>query len=352
MKILILSATIGSGHNKVAYTLQKKFLKENYETEVIKIFDNHKTINFCLNKLAPFLMPKLYKLSNKVYKKALKKGKNIFYSYVKKIKKQLLKKINSFAPDIIISTHISGKIFLDTYKEFIKKKFQSFFVVTDYEIVPSAEPKNKNDFVVVPEESFVKKYHLLGYSLNKILPFGIPIEDIYFKKENTEKLKQELLPCSQNKKVILFTCGGNGNGFEFKAIKHFLNDENFLIIICGKNVKLKQKIEKFLYGKKTEILILGFTENLDKFIAISDIVIGKTGGLTSTECVSKKTPLFSSKKQPFPELSNYNFLKEKHLVFDIDSLKNNNFNIEYNNNFIVKNSANLLLNFIKNGIFN
>ena len=56
-----------------------------------------------------------------------------------------------------------------------------------------------------------------------------------------------------------------------------------IIVICGTNKQLFEKLNEY---KNDNLIVIGFTKNINDFIYSSDYVLSKPGGLSSTEFAS------------------------------------------------------------------
>src|SRR5258705_13277198 len=64
-----------------------------------------------------------------------------------------------------------------------------------------------------------------------------------------------------------------------------------IVAVCWKNPALKTALEKIVAKRKAAALpavkIVGFTTDMDEFMAAADLMIGKPGGLTTSESLIK-----------------------------------------------------------------
>ncbi|MGZ4162245.1 MAG: glycosyltransferase, partial [Neobacillus sp.] len=112
---------------------------------------------------------------------------------------------------------------------------------------------------------------------------------------------------------------GGGDGFFGKGLSTFRALESIstsmqLIIICGRNKKLHKQLEEELKGSKHEILLLGYCENVHELMAISDLMISKPGGVTTSEALAMELPIFIFNPLPGQEEDNANYLLETGLA--------------------------------------
>ena len=61
--------------------------------------------------------------------------------------------------------------------------------------------------------------------------------------------------------------------------------------MCGKNKKLKTQLEWELKDSKHDVRILGYCEKIEELMAISDLMISKPGGVTTSEAMTMDLPI-------------------------------------------------------------
>ena len=164
----------------------------------------------------------------------------------------------------------------------------------------------------------MKKNMIENYDIDasKIYVTGIPISNRFSTKYNKEEICSNfgLLP---NKKIVLFFGGGEYGLGKSKTLNIFSNLADFkdvqVIAIAGKNKKLKSSFEKVVNEKNREndIKVLPFTNLVPELMSISDLVITKPGGLTTSESLASKLPLIIINPIPGQEEENAEFLESE-----------------------------------------
>lgn len=352
MKVLFLSVTVGAGHNAVAKNIKSVFDSNENETLMIDMFAENKAISNMIGGYGFKAMYVFPKIANYIYYKSKKTDYCLYDNLIKKIKKPILDKINQFKPDVIISSHIAGYLFTQKYRCLINTNFKNFYIVTDYDIPPSVRMAEDNDYIIVPNNSFVKELENKGIEKNKIIPLGIPInEKFYTDQDKLEILKYNNLEgFDLNKKTILLMGGGKGLGKIYKTIKFLGEYENIqMLVVCGKNAKLKSRVDNI--KTKAKIFNFGYCTNVDELMVLSNYLFGKTGGLTTTEAICKNLKIISFKNIPCPEYCNLNYLIENNLAFGIKSNKDIISLLDKNDNavndIIKKHSSKSIYDFVK-----
>ena len=308
MKILFLSVTIGAGHNAVANNVKAMFESQGHQTHFVDLFHTNKRIS---NMIAGYGYRAMYafpRIARKVYNNCRKNNRSIYDTNINAVKDVVLKEINDFAPDVIVSSHIAGFVFTQKFRAEIAKPCKSYFIITDYEIPPSLrEVKEQENFVFAPTEFHKNLLIERGFDESKIFTSGIPISPKFYAQKSKEEIiaTRNLSGFDPNKKTILFMGGAKGMGQALDAIDALKNQDVQMLLVCGKNQRLKAKLDA---QKQSGIFTFGYIDFVDELMQISHCLFGKTGGLSATEAVAKNLPIISFSNIPSPEYDNLMFL--------------------------------------------
>ncbi|MGH7682638.1 MAG: glycosyltransferase, partial [Candidatus Eiseniibacteriota bacterium] len=96
-----------------------------------------------------------------------------------------------------------------------------------------------------------------------------------------------------------------------------------VLVIAGRNETLRVRAGDMVRGHEERIKVHGFTDRMDLFMAASDLIVGKSGGLTSSEAMARGVPLVVYRPIPGQEERNCDFLQESGAavrVHDLDEL--------------------------------
>lgn len=293
MKILVLTCSTGGGHNACARYIVDECKDNNIECDYKDYMD-------IVGSKASQIAEKIYLDSTRnnglIFKGVYKIGElysktNIpspVYGLNSLIKEKLYNYIVDNNYDLVIGTHLFPCVALTAIKKDHYIKFIN--VATDYECIPFWEETNPDAFVIPSEllkDRFIKK----GIKEEILLPIGIPVAS-HFKdvKVTTEKM-------------LLLTSGSMGFGKVKEIVDRILQEvkDYKLVVICGNNKNLEEELLKI---DNPNLEVKGFVNNINEYIAKSEIVITKPGGLTTTEVATIRKPLIHM--MPIPGVENYN----------------------------------------------
>ena len=230
---------------------------------------------------------------------------------------KLLKLLREKQPDLIISTHPFGSQMCSYLKRKGKIDTKIATIMTDF---------SPHDQWIVGHEYtdyfFVANNKMKNYLISKNIPentifvTGIPIS-LRFSKEYNKKEILNNFELEENKKTILFFAGGEFGLGKSKTLEIFedliKNFENIQVIaIAGKNEKMKTHFETIVkeYKKENSVKVLPFTNQVPELMAISDLVVTKPGGLTTSESLASNLPMIIINPIPGQEEENAEFLEE------------------------------------------
>lgn len=361
MKILIFYASYGGGHLNAAKSINDCIIS-NYHNTDIELIDCMKYINKTIEKMttsaynemakkAPWAWGKIYADSQKGPLAHLSSRSNKIMAI------KLLKLLREKKPDLIISTHPFGSQMCSYLKRKGKISAKIATIMTDF--APHDQWLVGNDFTdyyFVAHEAM--KEYLISKNIHKekVFATGIPISSRFTEKYNKENILKEfnLFP---EKQTILFFGGGEFGLGKTKTIKIFenlvqCNVNNIQVIaIAGKNLEMKENFENIIkkHNKSETIKILSYTNKVPELMSISDLVITKPGGLTTSESLASHLPMIIINPIPGQEKENAEFLEsngiavwikninESKIVFDLLlSNKEKLKNMKENTNILAK----------------
>lgn len=322
MKILIFYASYGGGHLNAAKSIND-YIINNYKNFDVELIDCMKYVNKTIEKITTTAYKEMAKKApwawGKIYADSQKGPLAHISSRSNKIMAiKLLKLLREKQPDLIISTHPFGSQMCSYLKRKGKISAKIATIMTDF--APHDQWLVGNNFT---DYFFVANDKMKTYLINKQIPkekiheTGIPISNRFLEKFDNKKIFNEL-NLSEKKQTILFFAGGEFGLGKSKTIEIF---ESFMkspfdiqvIGIAGKNKKMKETFENIVkkYNKLESAKIFSFTNKIPELMSISNIVVTKPGGLTTSESLACNLPMIIINPIPGQEEENAQFLEQK-----------------------------------------
>ena len=248
----------------------------------------------------------------------VKKLENILPLLIKSIKHPDLKLLREKDPDLIISTHPFSSQMCSYLKRKGKIHAKIATIMTDF--APHDQwlvGHDFTDYFFVAHDMMKQYLEKQNIPDTKIFVSGIPISNRFLKLYNKKEILNEY-KLSKDKKTVLFFGGGEfglGKSKTLQVFESFVSsNENIQIIaISGRNEKMKLGFEEIVtkYKANDFVRILGFTNQVPELMSISDLVVTKPGGLTTSESLASHLPMVIINPIPGQEEENAEFLESK-----------------------------------------
>ena len=323
-KILIFYASYGGGHLSAANSI-KDYLNSNYENIDVELIDCMKYINKPIEKItttaynemakkAPWAWGKIYSDSQKGPLAHITTRSNQVFAI------KLLRLLREKKPNLIISTHPFGSQMCSYLKRKGKITSKIATILTDF--APHDQwlvGSDYTDYFFVAHNKM--KEYLISKNIpeNKVFATGIPISNKFLETFITSKILNSL-GLKENLKTVLFFAGGKfglGKSRTLEIFNTLVNDFNNIqvIAISGKNKKMYEEFNQIVkIANKTDFIkVFEFVNNIPELMAVSDVVITKPGGLTTTESLVSGLPMIIINPIPGQEEENAQFLEHSNV---------------------------------------
>jgi processive 1,2-diacylglycerol beta-glucosyltransferase len=122
--------------------------------------------------------------------------------------------------------------------------------------------------------------------------------------------------------VVLQLAGGFGVGPVEKIYRSLLEVEQPLEIVAvsGRNEKARDKLAHVPVPARHRTQVLGFTDQIDELMAVTDLVVSKPGGLTTSETLARGAAMVIVNPIPGQESRNSDFLLENGAAIKVNNL--------------------------------
>lgn len=319
MKVIIFYAKYGGGHLSAARSIEN-CIKTNYNGIEVELIDFMEYVNKEFNKITTKAYAEMAKKVPKAYGSIYWKSEKGPLAHISTTSNKLLsirlhKLLQDKAPDLIICTHPFASQMCGYLTKHHKLNTQIATILTDFashdQWLVYNEYINKL-FVANQEmkETLISK----GIPSNKVFVTGIPISDRFLINYDKNSLFLDF-NLSPNKKTVLFFGGGEfglGKSYTLKVFETFVKDSADLqiIAISGKNPKLKEAFENIVikYNKEAYVHIFEYTNMVPELMSISNLVVTKPGGLTTSESLASGLPIVVINPIPGQEEENATYL--------------------------------------------
>jgi processive 1,2-diacylglycerol beta-glucosyltransferase len=326
-RVLLLSASTGAGHMSAAEALAKDFREHpavkdggavehwdilKYTTAMFRGIYSKLYID--LVDRAPWLLGMMYKKTDTPWKHGLVQVFEKFNSG------PFVKAFREFQPDLVVCTHFTPAnviSWLNTHKKGSLgggQRINPAIVVTDFDVHAMWLTRSYSRyFVALPE---TREYlRCMGIPEECITISGIPVNAL-FRVPRDRLATRRALGLEVERFTILISAGGFGVGPVEVLLAELqkMKTPAQVVAIAGRSEELKAKLDK-LAGKTAKdaavrIHPVGFTRQMDEYMAAADLLLGKPGGLTTSEAMARGLPMCVVNPIPGQEERNSDHLLE------------------------------------------
>jgi len=319
-RVLLLSASSGAGHVRAAQALEKALRNhggcqvEHIDTieHVSKLFQKmYDEAYIAMVRRAPDLMGLLYDRTDKPWSHPRRR-----LALDRLNTQPMIRLLKRVQPDLCIVTHFLPAEIIAWLIAKRKLRSRNAIVVTDYDVHAMWLCRTVDRYYVAMQES-VEYLAGVGVPREKICVTGIPIDPIFEKpREKSEARKK--LGLSLDARVLLISAGGYGLGPVEQLVRELLATERpwQIVTIAGKSEKLQKRLSALSNEAGTladgggRLVAVGFTKEMDEYMAAADALIGKAGGLTTSEALARALPMILIEPIPGQEERNADHLLE------------------------------------------
>jgi len=234
----------------------------------------------------------------------------------------LVNEIREFAPDFVINTHFVPAAVTSYMLRRGRIRTHNSIVVTDFYAHATWLVRQFHRYFVAHEE---ERRQLMYYGIpaERISVTGIPVAPQFSEKQDPDLLKKQL-GLDPDLPLILLAAGAFGLVPVQDMLAPLLEIQARcqIAVLCGRNGKLKKQVAGFIETRETHrarsgdftlfpiFTVLGYTEEMHRWMGAADLFITKPGGLSSAESLAMGLPMVLTDPIPGQEVSNAMYLLE------------------------------------------
>ncbi|MBD0373093.1 MAG: glycosyltransferase, partial [Pyrinomonadaceae bacterium] len=328
-KVLVLSASAGAGHIRAAQAVERAFHEQRAAREVRHV-DTLEYTNKLFRRLyakayidmvnkTPELLGWLYDYLDKPWERERRR-----LALDKLNTRPFVRMLKEYQPDIIVCTHFLPAEIVSWLKAKERITSRQAIVVTDMDVHAMWLCHHYEQYFVALEETREHTIRL-GIPADKVTVSGIPIDPVFAVEKDKREMRRKH-GLSEDACTILVSAGGFGVG-PIENLFHALLElrhEAQVLAICGRNEELKTRLESLASrlpnGARVRIKPVGYTTEMDEYMAASDIVLGKPGGLTTSEALARGLVMVIVNPIPGQEERNSDHLLEEGVAIRCNNL--------------------------------
>lgn len=313
--ILVVTASMGSGHNKAANAVAEA-IKRKYPVNKINVIDFMSTETAYFNSLVKDIYLKMLDHTPSVYEFFYKftsdstKGSTIQSVFAHAMKKDMRELIKKYEADMVICTHPFPCAAASYLKQTGEINIPLITVMTDFCVHQFWLYKNI-DIYFTANDLLKKEMVNQGLLEERIFVTGIPVGYNFRVDYNRDDLLAKL-KLEKDKPVALIMGGGLGLGGVKNALCQLerLKKDIQILVITGANVALWSEMNEYAQHSKHKIFVWGYSHNIQEFMSVATFLISKPGALTISEALTRELPMILHDPIPGPEVDNAKFVSD------------------------------------------
>lgn len=319
-RVLILSASSGAGHVRAGQALEQAFLSRgDCQVEhidalayVSKLFQGlYDKAYISMVRRAPDLMGLIYDRTDQPWWHPRRR-----LALDRLNTQPMIRMLKRVQPDLCIATHFLPAEILAWLIAKKKLSARNAIVVTDYDVHAMWLCRTVDRYYVAIQES-AEYLAGIGVPAGKLKVTGIPIDPVFEQPLHRAEARRTLC-LVPDASILLIAAGGYGLGpFEQLVVRLLAQKRSWqLVAIAGKSETLRKHLEEIgrtagkLPGGSERLVTVGFTTEMDRYMAAADLLIGKAGGLTTSEALARGLPMVLIEPIPGQEERNADHLLE------------------------------------------
>lgn len=329
-RILVLSASVGAGHLRAAQAVELAFRQAVPEATVrnldVLTLTNaafrrvYGTAYLDLVNKAPHVLGYFYDLLDRPSRSGRYRTDRLRLALEKLNLKAFTRFLQQEPWDLVINTHFLPAEIIASLRKDKKLSIPQVTVTTDFETHRLWVNQPCERYFTATEEGalYLQSW---GVPAADTQATGIPIHPAFSTpRDRTACLAALELP--DDRPIVLQSAGGFGVGPIEKLYRALLDVPQpiQIVVVTGRNAKAKAQLEAVPVPPRHRSLILGYTEQMDDWMAVADLVVSKPGGLTTSETLARGAAMAIVNPIPGQESRNSDFLLENGAAIKINNV--------------------------------
>jgi processive 1,2-diacylglycerol beta-glucosyltransferase len=319
-EILILHATCGAGHRSAARALAKAFAAADRSVPV-RVLDALDGVTPRFRRFYTGSFEATVEHLPSVYGAFFAITKDLDRSPVFRAARGLTNRLNAeeltatlraSKPRAVVCTHFLPLEVALREKRAGRLDAPIFAVVTDY-VAHGFWRQKDADVTFCPPGRAATDLVLGAVPARRIVASGIPIDPVYALPYDQDAAKRRA-GLSLTLPSVVLLAGGAGMGPLVTVLRETaerVGHEAEIVVVCGKNEKLRREAEAAAADLATPVRVLGFVDPIVDLLRAADVVVTKPGGLTTSECLALGKAIVFYEAAPGQESANARYAADR-----------------------------------------
>jgi processive 1,2-diacylglycerol beta-glucosyltransferase len=314
-RVLVLSASYGSGHNAAARALEAALHAAGAQARMVDHFRElvHPTFDSWSRRLYNFLLYRAsapwalgYWIGDR-----LPASSGLVFGMSTLGTARLHALLDSFRPDVVVSTHPTPAGAMSDLRRRGLTRVPHALVYTDF-TVHSQWLHPVVDLYCVPAERIRALLIARGVQPERVLATGLPVRP-EFEEPADPMTARKALGLDLDRPVVLAMAGALGWTGRLSAAARVLRDLPLplqAVVVAGRDQRLAERLRKMGRGTGRRMRVFGYTPEIRQLMAAADLLLTKAGGASLAEAIVCELPVICFGSLAGPERRNECFVVE------------------------------------------
>ena len=310
MRVLILTASYGSGHNAAAQSLSAAFAAAGVSATVVDHFRD-------------LVHPAFDRVSRGLYAAILRRAPMVWglaYGIGDRLSSdsrwafgmpclgaaRLGQLLDTMKPDAVVSVHATPTVALSTLAREGRRIPPHTTVVTDF-VAHSQWIAPGVDRYCVAAQEVKHEFVARGIAPDRVIVTGVPVR-AGFETPLDQLAARRALGLSPNLPVVLAMAGAQGSFGRLRDVADALMELRApaqALVVTGHDAELADDIRR--RSADSAISVFGFVDDVRPLMAAADLLVSKAGGMTLAEAMAAELPILTYGSLPGQERRNERF---------------------------------------------
>lgn len=309
-RVLVLTASYGSGHNAAAQCLARGFARARAEVRVVDhfrdlvhpLFDRaSRALYYALLRRAPSVWGMAYALGD-----YLASDSSLTFGLTRLGAARLAALLDRLAPDAVVTVHATPAAAMSALAAAGRRMPPHTTVVTDF-VAHSQWIAPHVDRYCVAADEVKHEFIARGIPPERIVVSGVPVRPEFGEPVDPAAARAALdLP--PRLPVVLAMAGSHGGFGQLPDVMRALAAlprPVAGVVVAGRDTALERRLARLARG--SAVRVLGWVDDVRRLMGAADLLVSKAGGMTLAEAMAAEIPLLAYGSLPGQERRNERF---------------------------------------------
>lgn len=296
IRVLIVSASMGAGHDGAARSLAEQLRAEGHVVDVRDFLRSGPLrIGSALRSGYEFELrhaPSAYDATYRFWYRVPWLCPFVAWLVTLLTRRRLLRWVEDFRPTAVVSTYPLSTLCLGRLRRTGRLRVPAVNFVTDFGVHPLWVHRGVDLNLTIHDEPALVAARRTGRPAEACGPAVSSRFDPDHLPARAEA--RDRFGLSDDQRAVLIVAGSWGVGNVGDTFESIARDGRFLpVVVCGRDERLRRHIETLALSHPSPSLVIGWTDEMPALMAACDALVENAGGLTSLEAMRAGLPVVS-----------------------------------------------------------